>query len=73
MSKYCHTCKASIEPAHDNHYYCERCVDPRILFCPDCVARNNRCPQSGGELEYHRESITRKAFHNPATRGLLGF
>jgi hypothetical protein len=37
------------------------------------VPRNNRCPICGSELEYHRESTTRKAFHNPATRGLLGF
>lgn len=73
MSEYCYACKASIEPAHDKHYYCDHCDDPRVLFCPDCTPRGNRCPICGRDLEYHSESITRKAFHNPATRGLLGF
>lgn len=73
MSNYCCACKAPIEPEHDKHYYCGRCGDPRILFCPDCAPGNNRCPACGSDLEYHHESITKKAFHNPATRGLLGF
>ncbi len=73
MTEYCLTCKAPVDMAHDKHYYCERCDEPRIVFCPECVPRNNSCPRCGGDLEYHGESITRKAFHNPATRGLLGF
>lgn len=41
--------------------------------CQGTAPRDKRCPVCGGDLEYHDESITRKAFHNPAARGLLGF
>ncbi len=73
MSGYCNKCNAAIDLVHDKHYHCSRCGDTKILFCPDCTPGSNNCPGCGGGLDYHRESITRKAFHNPATRSLLGF
>jgi hypothetical protein len=73
MSEKCHDCGVELDIEHDEHYRCDNCEEPRVLFCPSCHPRNERCPRCGGGLDFHEESITKKTFFNPATRGLLGF
>jgi hypothetical protein len=69
MSSNCQLCNATIDPVHDKHYYCDRCMDPKILYCPDCTPNSERCPRCGGDLEYHRESITKRMFQKRVIRG----
>jgi len=73
MSIPCHACEKGLDRCHDEFYYCPVCEEPPILYCNWCEPRDERCPVCGNNLELHRESITRRAFFNPATRGLLGF
>ncbi len=68
MSSYCKKCNAAIDPVHDKHYYCKHCEDPMIVYCPDCTPVGERCPICGGSLEYHRESITKRAFQKRIIR-----
>lgn len=73
MTERCHGCEQSLDTEHDKHYACPDCADPPIVLCPSCAPRNELCPACGARLDFHDESITRKAFFNPATRGGLGF
>ncbi len=73
MTEYCHACGNDVESAHDAHWSCPGCESPLVIYCKNCDPSPPRCPRCGKDLEYHRESTTRKAFHNPATRRLLGF
>lgn len=73
MNERCQECGHELDPEHDEYYYCPDCEDPRIVYCNWCQPRVERCPACGAGLDFHSESITRKAFFNPATRGLLGF
>ncbi len=73
MTGRCASCGKSIDPAHDGHYNCPRCADAGPLYCPACRPQSGRCPLCEEKLRFKEESLTRKAFFNPATRGLLGF
>ncbi len=73
MSVACGACSRELDPGHDACWLCPDCEEPRVLFCPSCVPSSKRCPRCGADLSYRETSITKKAFFNPATRGLLGF
>lgn len=73
MSERCPECGNELDLEHDEYYRCDVCDEPQAIFCHSCYPRNERCPRCGGDLHFHEESITKKAFFNPATRGLLGF
>jgi predicted RNA-binding Zn-ribbon protein involved in translation (DUF1610 family) len=69
----CTQCRKKLDPSHDKHWFCPSCKDPAVLLCKGCSLENPACPVCGTKLQFKDDSITKKAFLNPATRGGLGF
>lgn len=79
MTRKCHNykkCNHKIDTGHDLYYYCN-CTKAEtgkpVRVCRACSYCNTKCPVCGKEMHKHRESTLKKAYSNPATRGLLGF
>lgn len=72
MIKKCLHCSKKLDTEHDAHYYC-KCGSKRKVVCKHCYLSHSKCPDCSKELQFHEESITKKAYFNPATRNGLGF
>ncbi len=70
--KKCTICSIKIDKDHDAYYYC-KCNAELKVTCKECVKSNDRCSICHKPLNHHSESITKKAYFNPATRNGLGF
>ncbi len=67
----CYYCKKKINEDHDTHYYC-KCGATIKVVCTHCYLSHPKCLSCKKVLKHHEDSILKKAYSNPATRGGLG-
>lgn len=70
MTKECARCNTKMDTDNDAHY---RCKTHDYVICEECHKRQTTCPHCGKRLTHQSDSYQKRAFDDPAGRGLLGF